>query len=92
MEIVVACLQTPVASRSTWAGWGPPALGCHLYFCSFKHEGTQSFELSIPHLHVGGSETKTMGLLTRRCGKGHPGLKEEVELGPDMPELIAGKM
>lgn len=46
--------------------------------------------LSVPHVYVGGSETKTKGLLTRRCGKGHTGLRGEAELEPDMPELIAG--
>lgn len=46
--------------------------------------------LSVPHVHMGDTKTKTKRLLTRHCGKGHPGLRGEAELGPDVPELIAG--
>lgn len=48
--------------------------------------------LSILHVHVRGSETKTKRLLMRHCGKGHPGLRREAELGLGMPELVAGKV
>lgn len=50
--------------------------------------------LSVPHVHVGDTKTKTKTktkrLLTRRCGKGHSAVREEAELGPDVPELTAG--